>query len=418
MEVPTYVKTMIEDFAASSTTTKLELPVTLTVEERKQAKKFVSEHPSLTCESFGFGAERQMHVFKQTPSLNVPGVRVRNTFIDDWVGPQDDGPQFRSMPLPTTIFPKVPEDCPKVISLEPPAELSEFFTQTATAGKSNTTTEEWLPKVPEGGLTYTVRDTFIHIDCDDEDAVAAEERSYKSMPHGCFAKHLAEDLAAKEAKALEAELMGPTPPSSPLYSPAMYFAQERQNWSNEERQTATNGTVIPIPPSSPPCPTNTMQFPQQPLPTGTAVAIQGLTKLTSFNGHAGTIQEYDPVTLRYKVVLSSGSGGPRVAKVKLENLQHSFHSTPPPPAHHAHAPTLLSMPESNAFECKSSSNNSSMLLATGPVSVKYSERPRAPAAARVPAEDRVPAADRASAAERVPTAMPLHMMPLSLNGLV
>lgn len=58
------VEGLIETFANDLSQKSLKLPQTLSAQERKTAKAMVEKHVGLKCESFGFGAERQLHVFK------------------------------------------------------------------------------------------------------------------------------------------------------------------------------------------------------------------------------------------------------------------------------------------------------------------------------------------------------------------
>jgi len=55
----------IAAFAGDASRQSLELPLGLSAAERKRAKALVDGHTGLKCESFGFGAERRMHVFKE-----------------------------------------------------------------------------------------------------------------------------------------------------------------------------------------------------------------------------------------------------------------------------------------------------------------------------------------------------------------
>jgi hypothetical protein len=82
----------IEDFLADPTQDSLQLPH-MTTGQRRHAKKLVEDHPELKCESYGFGADRQLHLFKRSGRLlSTPSVEpdtptsscalmVRNTFI-------------------------------------------------------------------------------------------------------------------------------------------------------------------------------------------------------------------------------------------------------------------------------------------------------------------------------------------------
>merc|ERR1712078_674893 len=73
-------------------------------------------HPELRCESYGFGSERQLHLFKEDASpsksatqekiANLPhhAVHVKNTFIDGWSVPEEQGVIFRSCPTPLNKY--------------------------------------------------------------------------------------------------------------------------------------------------------------------------------------------------------------------------------------------------------------------------------------------------------------------------
>lgn len=91
----------------------LELPCSLSAEQRKQAKKTIEQHHDLKCESFGLGADRRMHIFKckagemkasyserASAECSPSSVSVKNTFIDDWTtdAPSADQRIVQSMP--------------------------------------------------------------------------------------------------------------------------------------------------------------------------------------------------------------------------------------------------------------------------------------------------------------------------------
>lgn len=78
----------------------LELPRSLTPEQRNQAKLVAKQHPELKCESYGFGEDRRLHVFKRSATTCV---KVKNTFVDGFVMDCNDGDKadaiiFRSDP--------------------------------------------------------------------------------------------------------------------------------------------------------------------------------------------------------------------------------------------------------------------------------------------------------------------------------
>merc|ERR1719261_45872 len=56
---------LVKNFVADSSKQALELPRTLTAEQRKQVKREAEKCEGLRCDSFGFGSERQLHVFKR-----------------------------------------------------------------------------------------------------------------------------------------------------------------------------------------------------------------------------------------------------------------------------------------------------------------------------------------------------------------
>jgi len=90
------VEMAIVTFLADPSRTSCQLPCSLNAEQRKHVKKVVEQYDDLTCESFGMGKERTMHLFKQKLQENALGgnqisdssphrVTVKNTFIDDWI---------------------------------------------------------------------------------------------------------------------------------------------------------------------------------------------------------------------------------------------------------------------------------------------------------------------------------------------
>lgn len=85
--------TAVAEFIAETDRTSLELPH-LTTGQRKHVKTLLQQYPDLCCESYGFGADRRLHIFKkgcmpesklEDSSTIVHEQRfqlpVRNTFI-------------------------------------------------------------------------------------------------------------------------------------------------------------------------------------------------------------------------------------------------------------------------------------------------------------------------------------------------
>lgn len=305
----------IADFVADPTQEALELPKALTAEQRKQAKRLADQHGGLKCESFGFGAERQLHLFKKD---NEPAVRVKNTFIDDWVVSEqaagEEPPHCRSMPTKLCAGRLAEREKDDRLALSPVVEGSPRESL-VSAGDSSTMARSCapcadfgfssalpeLPELPEG-FRYTVRDTFIHIDTDPD----VDRRAVQSMPHGAFQRQL-------EAESAVTQVL----PGMPSLSP--------QRQQHEEPVLETYRA-------------------------GSEVVIDGLSKLPDFNGRSAVVQSYDSATGRYTVLMDTpvGAAGARMAKVKFENLRPRL---PPPPPYSAAAPTLLSQ---------------QALLATGP----------------------------------------------------
>merc|ERR1712232_1068456 len=58
------LEALISSFDQDPTQLSLRLPPNLGAHERKQAKSLAKRYHGLECESFGFGAERQLHLFK------------------------------------------------------------------------------------------------------------------------------------------------------------------------------------------------------------------------------------------------------------------------------------------------------------------------------------------------------------------
>lgn len=102
------VSSAIAEFAADPLRTSLEL-LHMTPAQRKSTKKLLEQYPELKCDSYGFGVERQLHLFKDCTAetkqddltdFATLAVNIKNTFIDDWAAettPNDDR-AVKSMP--------------------------------------------------------------------------------------------------------------------------------------------------------------------------------------------------------------------------------------------------------------------------------------------------------------------------------
>jgi hypothetical protein len=335
----------IAEFLADAGRSSLELPSLLTADQRKRAKKLADQHKELRCESYGFGAERQLHLFKRpaetktlghathasevsTPAKAAGNVSVKNTFIDDWIaleGDQASGPEpimFRSMP-PVLQCSREGNEQPQqgdgaAAKEETEASSQRYLLSRSTSGNvsgagssasngcssvgSPAQSNRDLPSLTDKGIQ--VRNTFIHFEADD----TADARIVQSMPHGMFRQCLEQEAAMP---GLDVAIAEDAPPRSP---------------SGEEQQQSSFpscSTPIHTPrPRSAIC--SEVGFGYDAFTPGTRVVIDGLLKAPAFNGRAGTIQSFDMETGRYSVLLSfpSGPGGAcQTAKVKADNLR-------------------------------------------------------------------------------------------------
>lgn len=347
------VEAAIAEFLADESRSSFELPH-MTTGQRKHARKVAEQHTELTCESFGFGADRQLHLFKKSSKVttlekvvrkaNAAQVSVKNTFIDDWIAREDgDGASdpvvFRSMPpqLPQHLTQSVEKEDGK-LDLSPimerperPCPLDEQHfrpaspdcstaaseSNTTTVSPSNTTTisppesarnshvlPSDMPSGPPPGLLalppgLEVRNTFIHM----EGAYAENipQRAVQSMPHDMFGQYLQEELMSRRI---------PMP-------------------------------VFPAPIEAAPTSLATAPVLDGVLAIGTNVMIDGLLKLPAFNGLFGTVQSFEEDSGRYNILLASPAIGHKWAKVKRENLTILAPSLPP-----AFDPTLAPCVES------------------------------------------------------------------------
>lgn len=55
----------ISEFVEDASRKALELPLGLSADQRKRAKALVEQHSGFKCESYGFGAERRIHIFRE-----------------------------------------------------------------------------------------------------------------------------------------------------------------------------------------------------------------------------------------------------------------------------------------------------------------------------------------------------------------
>lgn len=312
-EGPVDIEAVIAEFLRDERPS-LELPRSLTAEQRKQAKRLAEQHPELKCESYGYGEDRCLHLFKKNNPEGSPGcaVRVKNTFIDDFEdGEGRDAVVFRSMPpsFPENLLERTLQRCQQGAGGEalcqPPAADSPAPNSVDRRSNSPSSAGPELPPMPEG---FQIRNTFIHIE-----SVPEVERIVQSMPDGMFHRCLAEELSAQNpAASSRPPAAAPTAEASAAPVPAA-------------PATAAPAAAAYAAPPTAPAP-DVEHF----LTPGTEVIIQGLLKLPDFNGLTGVVQSMDAESGRYDVLLENPAGncGWRWVKVKGENCRPCM---PPPP---------------------------------------------------------------------------------------
>ncbi|CAK0831382.1 unnamed protein product [Prorocentrum cordatum] len=82
------LEAIINEFVADADKVELELPRSLTAAQRKEAKRLADQNKALKCESYGFGEDRRLHLFKKEARKEL---KVKNTFIDGWENDGGDG---------------------------------------------------------------------------------------------------------------------------------------------------------------------------------------------------------------------------------------------------------------------------------------------------------------------------------------
>merc|ERR1719240_631759 len=142
------ISTAIADFVADPNRHSFELPH-MTTGQRKVAKRTVDEYSGLKCESFGFGQERQLHIFK---------VAMREVVVK-------------------AKRPSVASDCSTAASSPRPGS--------PTSSMASPEMPSLAAFRPPPGLE--IRNTFLHVG-----GTSTVERAVQSMPHGMFGHCLAE----------------------------------------------------------------------------------------------------------------------------------------------------------------------------------------------------------------------------------
>lgn len=302
------LEAIIARFAGDDSRVSHALPASLSPEQRQLAKKLVGHHPQLECESYGFGPERQLHLFKKRTGCNGVRMRVKNTFIDAWLeggeGKLGCSPISRSLPsdwrsvVVAALVTPGPDKCESTQDLDhicsTPSSCTSFTFQ-------NTASSLMLTQV-----NVLVEPTDPHSVERTEGAQVCSTPSPRISPKSASCAVNSIPVLSKAHDPHGTELM----------------SSERNKELHHQSKRIQNRTAVLLPP--PESPSNVAM-----LSGGTAVEIEGLRQRPDFNGLSGTVRSWDPIMRRYDVLLDNlpGRGGPRHVKLKRENLR----LRPPPP---------------------------------------------------------------------------------------
>lgn len=284
------MEALIKEFLADDAHS-LELPH-MTSGQRKQTKKIVDQHPGLRCESFGFGQERQLHIFKTSgegAGEGLPGIQ------------EQAGASSSAAATPTKgASPPRSEHHWETATTEACSTAASTRGSPSSSPRSSTLLRH-IGKPP--GLTTSlgvaaVRNTFIHFESSDN----PDDRQVQSMPHGMF------------RQCLWAEALSESVAEQALLSPSPEKEEPRVLEAPEHLELPCSATPVIDPQAEAMTPVG-----EKHLAPGMEVQIGGLSKCPAFNGRRAVVQSYDEEIGRYDVVMWSAAGEQK-AKVKRENL--------------------------------------------------------------------------------------------------
>jgi hypothetical protein len=280
------VSPMISDFFEDPSRTALELPH-LTTGQRKVAKQLLEQYPTLRCESYGFGAERRLHIFKEAHgeagAASPENFLVNNhtTLIDETTS-QLEPALGRSVPVNAERGALDFASLAKLAN-QKKLEVDSIATVIMESDNSpmscNTNSELIMPLTREN---LEIRNTFIHFG-----DTRVDERAVQSMPHGMFKQC----LLTEAAEALKGSYICNTPTSAGGDTPTF-----------SESEFSTDRVALSTPFSA-----------------GVLVQVDGLVKLPAYNGCSAVVQGWDEATERYSILIAC-PGGVQQAKIKEENL--------------------------------------------------------------------------------------------------
>lgn len=310
------IEATVTEFLCDPTRSSLELPQ-MTPAQRKHTKQVLDQNPEIICESYGFGKERKLSIFKKLfkdtasacikeestlgmpflppcdedhPSEGAPcEVKATNALNDDWAAsPMNgvkcvmDGPVCK---LDLTSLRGISQRTDEHSTIAPSSCASDCSPLSTFRG--GRPLAPWFGLPP--GLDFEVRNTFVHFKSPPEDP-----RAVQTMPHCMFRQRLLEE----EESARQASHSRAGDDQAP-------YSQAVEDW---------------LPSLSNPLVGDTADG-EHPVAPGTEVVIDGLSKFPAFNGLTGVVQSLDQHSGRYNVLLSSPVCGRKSANVKRENLR-------------------------------------------------------------------------------------------------
>lgn len=336
----------IAELLADDSRASLELPH-MTTGQRKHARKLADLYPELKCESYGFGAERQLYIFKKslgakahsTPLKRVVDkakakieaarnadetqtqaarvVSVKNTFIDDWVGGATPAEpiMFRSMP------PQLPPNIPTVLEEEadilPPPNREPSFLMLDQYLFAESVESADCSTAASGSSTAVVSPASSNRDVQRPGSAASVDLldtppASVDLPCGPPpGLMLPPGLEVRNTFIHHVDGSYDVPERVIQSMPHGMFGRSLQHEYAQAAQSAAAVAADDL------------------LCTGTEVTIDGLIKAPAFNGASGTVEAYDAETERYSILLAQPAVGHKVAKVKRQNLRTVLPLLPP-----------------------------------------------------------------------------------------
>jgi hypothetical protein len=274
------VSTAVADFYADESQNSLELPH-MTTGQRKNTKKLLEQYPDIRCESYGFGADRRLHLFKKGHSDSESTAEAERFFANSAIHREaDKAATSDEVRLNFASIAKLGHQ--RKLELEVDSDDKKCASLGTESRNSRAQNPELI--LPLTSEDLQIRNTFIHLS-----EASADERVIQSMPHGMFKQC----LLSEAVEALKVAPFCNTPTSAGGDSPM--FSEPDLDFDVIERSASPS------------------------LATGTLVKVEGLVKLPGYNGCSAVVQGWDETTGRYSILIAS-PGGLQQAKIKEENL--------------------------------------------------------------------------------------------------